>query len=230
MALTRTLTQLIGLCQRRADKENDEHVDSDEWKELISEVYGEMHSIVSETGARYFETEADITATGAAQYALPSAHFATVGVDRVTSAAGDRVPLDELMVQERVVFGGVTGDARFWSFTGTNIRLYPTPSSGTYKHIYVPQPTDYSSSSLSTEIDCLNIWGLKFITWGVASIALHKGEANQIRALAERDNAKQELVAWAVHRALTLPKRKIVNEVDLQLDQGVPLEGSRLWP
>ena len=63
MALTRTLTQLIGLCQRRADKETDEHVDSDEWKELITEVYGEMHSIVSETGARYFETEADITAT-----------------------------------------------------------------------------------------------------------------------------------------------------------------------
>lgn len=230
MALTRTLTQLIGLCKRRSDKENDEHVDDDEWKELITEVYGELHSFVSETGARYFETEATISPDGSAQYALPSDHFSTVGVDRVTSAAGARVPLDELMVQERVVFGGATGDARFWSFTGTNIRLYPTPSSGTYKHIYIPQPADYSSSAGSTSVDCINIWGLKFITWGVASIALHKGEVNQQRAVAERDAARLELTSWGVHRALAMPKRKMVNEVDLRLDQDVYLEGNRRYP
>jgi hypothetical protein len=215
MALVRTMGQLLGLCQRRADKEGDDHVDDDEWKELISEVYGEMHAAVSDTGARYFETEADITANGSAVYALPEAHLSTVGVDYVVDSTGHRRELDELMVQERTLFAGETGPAWLWSFTGTNIALYPKPSSGTYKHIYVPQPTDYSSVGNGTEIDLINIHGLKFLVWGVASIAMSKGDDNQQRALAERERALSDLVSWAVQRALTMPKRRVVTEEDL---------------
>jgi hypothetical protein len=64
MALVRTMATLLGLCQRRADKEDDPHVDTDEWKEHIAEHYGELHAVVSEPGSRYFETEATITADG----------------------------------------------------------------------------------------------------------------------------------------------------------------------
>lgn len=220
MALTRTMGQLKGLCQRRADKENDAHVDSDEWAELISEVYGELHGAVSDTGARYFEREATITATGAASYALPDDHLSTIGIDRVVNAAGNRRELDELMVQERVLFAGQTGDAWLWAFTGTNIALYPTPASGTYMHIYVPQPTNLSSFGDGTSVDVINNDGLKFLVWGVASIALHKGEANQVRAVAERDRALQNLVAWAVRRAMTMPRRRVVRATDLRLQDG----------
>ena len=220
MAFSRTMLQLIGLCQRRADKESDNHVDSDEWKELISEVYGDLHAAVAGTGARYFETEATISPTGAAYYALPSDHLATVGVDRVTNAAGEREALVELMVQERGVFAGQTGNAWMFAFTGTNIALYPTPSSGTYKHIYVPQPTDYSSVGNGTSIDLINNDGLKFLVWGVASIVLHKGDENQQRAVMERDDARERLTEWAVRRAMTMPKRRQVNEVDLVAADG----------
>lgn len=231
MALSRTITQLIGLCKRRSDKENDEHVDDDEWKELISEVYGELHGAVAKTGARYFETEATISPTGAASYSLPSDHLSTVGVDRVTDAAGSRVDLVEIMVQERTIFSGRTGEAWGYSFTGTNIKLYPTPSSGTYKHIYVPQPTDYSASAGSTSIDLINNDGMKFLVWSVASIALHKGDANQIRAVEERDRAMAGLTEWAVLRSLTMPKRRQVRDVDLGLDQygQWTLPGSYRW-
>lgn len=214
MALTRTLTQLIGLCKRRADKEDDAHIDDDEWREMISEVYGELHGAVAETGARYFEAEQTITADGSAVYALPAAHFSTIGVDYVDSS-GRRTPLTELMVQERGVFSGQTGKAIMFSFTGTSIALYPKPSSGTYAHLYVPQPTNYWEALGSTAIDVINNDGLKFIVWGVASIALHKGEADQERAMIERDAAKQRLVSWAVNRALLMPKRRIVTDVEL---------------
>jgi hypothetical protein len=210
MAYTRTMSQLIGLCQRRADKETDEHVDSDEWKEMISELYGELHGAVAETGARYFESEQTITATGAASYALPSDHLSTIGVDRVLDSSGSRSPLDQLMVQEGPWFAGVTGHATSWALTAGNIALYPNPISGTYQHLYVPQPADLSSASLSTSVDLINVHGLKMLVWGVASIALHKGEANQQRCMAEREAAKGELIAWAVHRALTMPRRRIV--------------------
>ena len=222
MALTRTMGQLVGLCQRRADKATDGHIGQDfttEWQEMISEVYGDLHGAVSATGARYFETEATITATGASSYALPTAHMSTIGVDYQINAAGARRPLDQLMVQEGFVFGSVTGAAWLWAFSGTNIALYPTPSSGTYLHLYVPQPTDYSSAGNGTTIDVINNDGLKFLVWGVASIAMHKGDDNQLRAIDERDQARDRLVFWAVQRALTMPKRRIVTDLDLSADR-----------
>lgn len=215
MALSRTMGTLIGLCQRRADMENDDHVDSDEWKEIISEVYGELHGAVAETGARYFETEATITADGSASYSLPSDHLSTVGVDFVTDGAGHRRELAELMIQERGLVLGNTGEAFFFAFTGTSIALYPKPSSGTYKHIYVPQPTDYSSVGNGTSIDVICNEGLRFLVWGAAAIALHKAEMNQQRAMAEREVAHARLVEWATRRALQMPKRRIVNEIDI---------------
>lgn len=218
MALTRTMGDLIGLCQRRSDKETEGegHIDSSEWKELISEAYGDLHGAVAETGARYFETEATITANGASSYSLPSDHLSTVGVDLVLDSTGRRRELAELMVQERTLFAGRTGQAYMFAFTGTNIALYPTPSSGTYKHIYVPQPTDYSGVSLTTDIDVINNDGLKFIVWSVASVALHKSSSDQQRAMIERDASRARLVAWATARALTMPKRHIVREDDLR--------------
>lgn len=215
MALTRTIAQLVASCQLRADKKDDDHVTAAEWQEYISELYGELHGAVAETGARYFETEATITTTGASSYALPTDHLATIGVDYVLDSTGRRRSLDELMVQERPLFAGQTGDATMFAFTGTSIVLYPTPSTGSYKHVYVPQPTDYTAVATTTAVDLINNDGLKFLVWGVAAIALHKGEASQQRAMVERDAAKASLIEWAVRRALTMPKRRMVRETDL---------------
>lgn len=228
MAFTRTVGQIVELGQRRADKQTDDHVDTEDWKGYFSELYGELHAVAVDAGARYFETEATITATGAASYSLPSDHLATIGVD-FYDAAGNRQPLVELMVQERWIFGAVTGQARLFAFTGTSIVLYPKPSSGTYYHLYAPQPTDYSSASNGTSVDLLNTHGLSFVVWGMAALALHKGDDNQQRAVMERDAAKERFTEACVRRALTMPKRRQTNHVDLYADEGMGyLPGSRL--
>jgi hypothetical protein len=218
MAFTRTVGQIVELAQRQADKETDDHVDAaDDWKPYLSEVYGELHAAVSDVGARYFETEATITATGASSYSLPADHYATVGVDR-TDAAGSRWPLVELMVQERHLFGGSTGNAWLFAFTGTSIVLYPEPSSGSYLHLYVPQPTDYSSASNGTSVDLLTTHGLSFVKWGMVALALARGDDNQQRAMVERDAAKERVVEAAVRRALVMPRRRQVTDIDLNSD------------
>lgn len=210
MAYPILLGTLVARCQQRANKVGDGQVESPEWKELISEHYGELHGAVSDVGARYFETEATINL---ANLALPADHMATIGVDFVLDAAGRRRELPQLMVQERTIFAGRTGEAFFFALAGANLAMYPTPSTGTYKHLYIPQPTDYSTAIDGTSVDVINIHGLRYIVWGVASIALHRGESDQQRAVIERDRALAKLTEWALERAKGMPKRRIITDV-----------------
>lgn len=212
MALSILLGTMVTRCQQRANRDGDGQIETTEWKSLISELYGELHGAVSEVGSRYFETEATLDLTA---LALPANHLSTIGVDFVFDAAGHRRELAEIMVQERTYFAGTAGPAYMFSLTGANIALYPTPTTGTYKHLYVPQPTDYSSSADATSIDFISTHGAAFVVWGVAAIALHRGESAQQRAMAERDAAKDRLVSWAISRALTMPKRRVVTHIDL---------------
>jgi hypothetical protein len=223
MARSIALSTLVTRCLRRANKEaggsSDASVEPYETKALISSHFGEMHAVVSETGSRYFETDATITATGAASYALPSDHFSTIGISRLINSAGQLSRLRKLGAQRRVFFAGLTGDARYYALEGSNIVLYPKPSSGTYKHLYIPQPTDYSLSADSTTLDVINVYGEEFIVWGVASVLLHKGEADQIRALKERDRMRDELKAWAVARVISEGEQQFVDDDDFPLSE-----------
>lgn len=205
MARSVTLGTLVTRARRRADKENDDNISTPEVKSLVSEFYGELHKIVVEKGASYFETDASITATGAASYALPSAHLTTLTVRYVIDASGREARLRRTRVQERHLYAGLTGTAyRYW-LAGDNIVLGPKPSSGTYKHLYVPQPTDYADSSDGTAVDVINIEGEKLIVWGVASVILHKGSSSQERAMLEHKKAYEELEYWATQRSLLDP-------------------------
>lgn len=222
MAMALSLGTLVTLCRQRAARDagtgGDETLDVTEWKSLIAEYYGELHALIVEKGAGYFFTEATITATGAATYALPSDHLTTLGVDRFLSgSSGARVPVyGPIAIQERTRLMGLTGNAVRFGFEGTSIGLYPVPSSGSYRHLYVPQPTDYSASADSTSVDVINIYGRKFIIWGVASVAQHKGSESQERAMVEFKRATDQLEYWACQRALTQPSYR-VPEDDLSL-------------
>lgn len=217
MARAFTLGTLVGRCQQRADKENDSHIETPEWKALISEYYGELHALIVEKGARYFETEATITATGATSYALPADHLSTIGVDFVLNGTtGPRRPVyGPIAVQHRARLLGHEGTALYFGLEAANIALYPVPSSGTYKHLYVPQPTDLSASGDSTSVDLINVYGEKFVIWGVASVALHKGSASQVRAVDEYNRASAQVEYWATLRALNQPSYR-VQEDDLE--------------
>jgi hypothetical protein len=211
MAYLITLGELVASSQQLANQANGQQLDGPEWKSHISTRYGRIHTTVADTGARCFEAEATVNL---ANLALPSDHRSSIGVDFVIDASGRRRELPEIMIEERNVFTGVTGEALGWALSGTSLQLFPTPTSGTYKHLYVPQPTRYNTSSDATQIDVLTSDGLDAIIWSVASIALHRAESAQQRAIDEADAAFKRLKEWAVARSLTMPKRQVITSLN----------------
>lgn len=206
------LSDLRQRCQQRADMENNALIATDEWGRLISEMYGELYSLVEKSGMRYFETEATVTATGAASYALPSDHLATIDVSRVTDTAGHRIPLRRLMVQERNRWIGALGDARKYELAGQNLVLYPLPSTGTYKHLYMPQSPDLSTAIDSTSIDVVQADGEAYLIWGVAAKALSKPESEALAyADVQRDKARDRFVEWCAMRAFNDGSRVVTD-------------------
>lgn len=203
---------LVTRCKQRCDKENDEHIDTSEWKSMISTQYGDLWNEVAKTGLRYFESRETITTTGAASYDEPLAHLATVGLDRVYSD-NTRRSLRELMAPERNYFAGRTGDAIAFEHIDDQIYLWPTPPSGqTYELLYIPQPTNISEWTDDQEIDVVTPDGEAFIIWGVAVQALAKEEADVRLAREERESARAAIAEWATLKAFHEQRRKIVAE------------------
>lgn len=214
MAYTILLGDLVTYCQQLANKVGDNQVDTPEWKAHISTWFGRVHKTVSDVGARVYETDATVNL---AVLALPSDHHSTIGVDFV-DASGRRTELPELMIQERNMFTGRTGAAIAWSLSGANLVLCPpvTSSTGTYKHLYIPQPTKYNVAADSTSIDLCTSDGLEAIGWGVASVALHRSESMQQRAIDESNQALGRLKDWAIERARYIPKRRQITSRDMR--------------
>jgi hypothetical protein len=216
MALSLALSVLVTRCRQRARRENDDSISPAEWKSLISELYGEMHAAVVDTGSRYFAQTATIVANGSASYALPSDHRETFEVARVLDSAGTRAPLDEIMFQERDLFIGQTGDAVAYEIEGATIILYPKPSTGSYAHVYCPQPTDLSAAADATSVDVITSDGLSFLLWGVSVLARDKEESDLIAAIKHRDDAKDRLIAWASkHRSALRNRRPVAPDSDM---------------
>lgn len=210
MAMSITLGTLVTRCQQRADREGDSQLDPTEYKDLISEKYAEMHALISEKDPTFFSTEATLVLSN---LALPAGYMSTLSVDFVFDTSTDRRrPLDgPVSVQDRVGLVGMSGSvALFYAIDATALALFPTVTTGTYKHRYLAQPTDYSGSSDSTAVDVINVYGRKFIINGVAAIARAKGGEDATFLIAERESALKQLEYWACQRALThAPHRPI---------------------
>lgn len=215
MARPRTMALIIERGSRRADKEFDDHIEAEEWKALVSEVFGEIHSIVSGTGCRHFETEATITANGSSTYALPDDYQSTVGIDFVIDAVGRRQSLrGPLPVQRQFAYAGLTGDAYAFALGGQYIVLLPAPSSGTYKHRYIPQAADYSTAADDDEIDLVCADGEAFMYWSLKVLACDKGEDDLVLAERRRDAARDRLQKWAEDRVISESLERHVEEED----------------
>jgi len=199
-------------CKRRADQENSTFIADAEWNALISERYGELYQIVVDGGGRYFETEGTITATGATSYDEYDDALHIIAVDFLSGTK--RRMLDEIMVQERQQLAGRTGEAFYWEFSDDQIYLYPNPSSGTYKVLYVPQPPDLSSYADGDLVDVCCPAGESFLIWSVALIAKDKSETNSQLALRMAEAAKVDLQMWAANRAINNPRHRITRDID----------------
>lgn len=222
MARLYTMGSLVTRCKRRADKENDNHISTEEWKALIHEVYGELWSEISACIPRYFETTTTITANGSASYDEPTAILSTIRIARVDSS-GREHPLRELRSQDEAAYVGLTGgDAVGWTLVDDQLFLYPNPSSGTYRWYYLPQPTDLTGYADDDNIDVVSPEGEAFLIWGVAAIALAKSESNASLALAKQEAARERLQYWAANRNLAEGHSRPVED-----DDGLP---SRFGP
>src|ERR1044071_2363398 len=204
------MSDLVLRCRRRADMEGDDVVGPTEWKGLISEMYAQLYAIVGSAGMLYFESPQTVTATGAASYALPSDHDETIGIDRVVDPNnGFKMPLGELMVQERTRMSGTIGDATAYAIIGQTIVLYPIPASGTYLHTYVPQSPDISTIADTTTVDLVTGDGEAFLIWGVAVKTIPKRNGDPQLAIVERDAAERRSARAARRRARATPRRRV---------------------
>lgn len=210
MAMPIPLGTLVTRARQRAEREGDSQLDPTEIKDLISEKYGEMHALIVEKDPTFFAIETAIDLT---DLSLPANYLSTLGVSYVTDAATDRRRELEgpLSPQQRAELRGITGSvALLYALDATALALLPAVTTGTYKHHYIPQPTDYSSAPDATSVDVINVYGRQFILWGVAAIARAKGTEDWAFALQQEARALGQLEYWACQRALThAPHRPI---------------------
>jgi hypothetical protein len=223
MPRTYTMATLVERCQQRCDLENSDHISDAEWQSLISEAYGDLYSVVCESGLRYFETTTTVTATGATSYDEPNDHFATIKIERVLSD-GTRYELTDAMSQEETYLKGLTGDARFYTLPDDQLYLYPNPTSGTYIWTYIAQPPDLTTYDDEDLVDVVTPAGEAYLLWGTAVKALHKSESNAQLAMAERDSAREKLVEWTALRAFNQPRRRFVVDEYLEADTVDPAD------
>lgn len=206
---------LVTSCQREADAEGDPSITVPEWKRWISQQYAKLYSIVVQSGFRYFESTATIATNGAASYPLPSDHDCTNGIDRVLDGAGRIVSLDELMIAERDRMSAMVGDASYYSVAGQTIVFYPSPTSGNYTHLYVPQSPDISSLGDASNVDVVTGDGEAFLIWSVAVRGIGKLRRDPSLALAERGAAEMLFTRDVQARALVNPRRRVIRPTPL---------------
>src|SRR3990167_7269963 len=169
MPLRITMLNLRNRCRRRVDMARNQARDDDAFNAVISEVYGNLWTIIGGQASRYFETSTTFTATGAASYDEPVGHMKTVRMARVLDD-GTEVPLRELAQQSEWPFKGQTGDAVGFAVVDDQFFFYPNPSSGTYKLYYEQQATELSEYADGDVVDVACPAGMSYVIWGTALI------------------------------------------------------------
>jgi hypothetical protein len=209
------MSKIKGRCQRRADLENDDHIDHEEWLELIDEAVGELYSIVADTGTRYFERVATLVTDGTNAIDEPASVMSTIGLWYVASS-GKKTRLVPIMPHEREQWAGREGShATRYELVDGYLYLYPTPPADqTYELQYLPQPPDVSGYASDQCVDVVIPEGLSFLVWAVVVKAKSKSEKDVRLATIERDRAAAKVQEWATFRALTEAPRKTVTDVD----------------
>ncbi len=182
-----------------ADSELNTHINNSgaELHECL--VDAELYSIATQT----------LTITGAESYSLDAAFFRIVQVVRVD---GDvLIPLRPITVRQRINYVTTAQpDAEAWLVMGTSIYLYPKPSAGTYKVLYIPQWTTLSSDSDSVSYP--NGWD-EYIVVDAAIKCLAKEESGTDHLQAERDRLLERIYSASHHRQWADPVQvEIVDE------------------
>ncbi len=213
MGRTVTVAQMVSRAKTLSDQENQTTISSANWTEFLDRAYRRCYRELAKPGVGYFDTEATITTTGGAVYALPSDHLSTVSISYEVDAAGRRRPLRELMRAERDIFAGNTGTAYAYETVGSNIILYPTPPAGqSYIHLYIPQPTDISAAGDATTLEMATLDGEDFVLWQMVFFARYKLEQDVNEAKREVAEACERVQEDAAMRSFQNSRRQILED------------------
>lgn len=148
-----TVSKIARGARFRCDDEQDEALADDTTVLImVQDALTRLHSFYVKADPDMFRTEVDYTADGSASYDLPEDWFSTVGVDYVQSST-TKVQLDRVQEADHTYYDAMTGSyAVGYRCIGDQLYLYPKPSSGTYRLIYLTDPQLITDST--DEIDC----------------------------------------------------------------------------
>lgn len=232
MARKFKVSKLLERARQRTDQENSDFITDAELKGILSSAYGELYSILVDSGMRYFEKTETVTTDGSDSTTLPSDFLATIGVDYVPSASNRR-ELGELMAQERNLYAGQSGrEATAYAVVGQSLKLYPTPPSGqSYEFLYVPQPDDLTDAADDFEIDVVTPDGESFLdAYLQVEIYAKEADHDSVRgSIAKRERARERLEWWATQKALHEHRRPAVTDFDPAGAYGDSSRGSGFW-
>jgi len=196
MARSFTLAQIRSRVRQLADIEDSTFISDSEVNSYISESYAELYDLLLSSGLSYFESSDSITGTGSATYSLPADYYGTVRIDR---DAGDYlVPLRPIGPNEVPNFSEASNQfAVAYRVVGSNVTLYPPPSSGTYKHLYIPAPDDLD---VDTEtVDGVSGWE-QYVIYDAAIKCMEKEESAPAHLSARLDRIKMRIEEAAQNR------------------------------
>ncbi len=184
-----TLSELISRVRQRSDQEHSgsNFVTDAEITRLINVSYAELYGHLLRWSLNMVESLSTITATGAANYALPTDLYSVVAVFRVD---GDvRTYLERHSSRHRL---GATpsGSAVSYRVINNTIEFYPRATAGTYEVVYVPvcgQLVDGDDA-----MDGVLGWE-EYVVIDCAIHILDKEESDSSRHRADRDRILQRI-------------------------------------
>ncbi len=209
------MSALVTSCQQQVDLENHGVIATAEWKGLISRAYGELFTIVAQSGLRYFETATNLTTDGTNVLSEMVDHFETINLAyRAVASPAQYIDLREAMSQEQSMLSGQTGSyARWFALVDDRILLFPTPPTGqVYQMRYIPQAPDLTAYADATTVDVVAPDGHEFLIWSVAVKAMAKTEADPRLAISEREAARDRFTESVQLRSFSAPRRRIVDD------------------
>lgn len=181
------------------------HVDDTELLDRFNASLKIWHGKVTRACPELYEDEDIITADGSAGYNLPADYFSTLGVD-YEYGTDAFIPLDRLMVPERNKYPG-NGLAVAYRLKGDQIALYPRPTSGTYRHLYITTATPFVDNG-SSSVNGVNGWE-QWLVYDVAVYILNKAKIDSSAEVAERERLDKEMQIAAADRDAGTPMRVV---------------------
>lgn len=176
---TVTVTELIAEARQKADMVNTRFVTDAFVLSALNNRNNQLNALLITNQLMVDELEQVITADGSAYYAFPTRYFSTLDVYYDPGGSQDMVRLHRTSNRSRPRTTNIE-HAESYGTTSSGLVLKPAPTTGTYRHFYIPSPLKLveTVSDANTEVATVNYpmgWE-EFLSVGAAIDCLSKEE------------------------------------------------------